>query len=248
VTGVFLENLVPDEKEVMEKLQTTKYFDWRVDESSPEADEKIKAIENNIALFKEACDRRAVQFEILRDDGVPAAEIIAESRYADVVVTDAATSFKKVFERTPTHFVNDILKDAECPVIIAPGSFEGIERIIFTYDGTRSSAFAMKQFTYLFPQFEDKCVTVFHVNDGAEWTAGEKRKLTRWLQNRYSAIGFETVEGNASDELLSYLLPKRKVLIIMGAYGRSEFSMLLKRSHADVLLKSINQPIFIAHC
>lgn len=248
VTGVFLENLIGEEKKLLKKAESTKIMDYRVSESSPEINEKINGIKNTISTFKEACKRRGVSFTIYREKGVPASEMVEESRYADIIVTDAATSFKKEFEGTPTNFVKDILKEAECPVIIAPERFEGVDRIIFAYDGTRSSAFAIKQFTYLFPQFDDKSVTVFHVNENKKWTEEEKKKLTGWLQNRYSAIGFETVEGNASDKLLSYLLPKRNVLIVMGAYGRGEFSMFLKRSHADIIFQTINQPIFIAHC
>ena len=33
----------------------------------------------------------------------------------------------------------------------------------------------------------------------------------------------------------------------MGAYGRSKISQLFKKSKADVLIKTITQPIVIAH-
>lgn len=247
VTGIFLENVLGDEKKVLQIVGGSNYLDSIDDEGFPEIDKKLKT-NQNVSLFKKVCKRKSVRYTIEREEGVPGFEMITESRYADIIVTDTATSFKSTLEGTPTAFLKNLLKDTECPVVVAPPVFEGIDRIIFTYDGTRSSAFAMKQFTYLFPQFEDKSVTVFHVNDGATWTEDEKRKLTGWLQNHYSAIGFETVEGNASEELLSYLHSKRNAFVVMGAYGRSELSMLLKRSHADILLKTINHPIFIAHC
>ena len=247
VTGVFLERGDAYESAVSKGLQGRRYFNWQVDKSSPQVAEKIDSIEAGIAIFKEACARRAVQYTIYRYRGVPAAEMLAESQYADIIVTDAATSFSKVLEGTPTNFVRDVLTNAECPVIIAPENFEGVDRIIFAYDGSASSVFAIKQFTYLFPEFADKNVTVFHVNEDLELGEEEKWKLAGWLRNRYRAIDFETVAGSACNELFSYLLLKKNVFIVLGAYGRNSFSQFCKNSHADILMKTIAQPIFIAH-
>ena len=33
----------------------------------------------------------------------------------------------------------------------------------------------------------------------------------------------------------------------MGAYGRNDLSQFFKISHADILIKTVTQPIFIAH-
>ncbi len=247
VTGIFLERGDTDERAVSKEMQGRRYFNRVGDEYATQVAEKINSSEANIAIFRETCERKRVQYAIHRDRGVPAAEMIAESRYADIIVTDAATSFRKVSEGPPTNFVRDLLTNAECPVIIAPESFEGVDRIIFAYDGSASSVFAMKQFTYLFPRFEDRNVTVFHVNENRELVEDEKRKVAEWLENHYAAVCFETVAGSACNELFSYLLLKKNVFIVMGAYGRSSFSQFCKNSHADILMKTITQPIFIAH-
>ena len=139
VTGAFLENLVVDRKPLLKNIQGKAYVEWDIDEGSPELIEKRKQIENNIRQFKEACSRRSVNCIVYREKGIPAAEMVTESRFADIIVTDIATSFKKVFEGSPTHFVKDLLKDSECPVIIAPERFDGIDGIVFTYDGSRSA-------------------------------------------------------------------------------------------------------------
>ena len=177
VTGIFLENLVADEKPVLVKMQGFRYLDWEVDESSPEVQEKRRRIDGNVKLFTEACEKRSVISAIHRCEGAPAIEMLSGSRFADVIVTDAATSFKRVFEGSPTHFVKDILEDSECPVIIAPEKFDAIDEIIFTYDGSASCVFAMKQFTYLFPELADKKVTIFHVNENGTWPDDEKALL-----------------------------------------------------------------------
>ena len=139
------------------------------------------------------------------------------------------------------------MEDSECPVIIAPEKFDAIDEIIFTYDGSASCVFAMKQFTYLFPELADKKVTIFHVNENGTWPDDEKKQLTSWVQNHFSAVGFDSRNGDPTYELLAYLFLKKNIFIVMGAYGRSAFSRYFKHSTADILMKTITQPIFIAH-
>jgi hypothetical protein len=75
-----------------------------------------------------------------------------------------STSFNKRYDGTPTELVKEILKETECHVIISPASFDGIAELIFAYDGSKSAAFAIKQFTYLFPEFTDRKAIVLRVN------------------------------------------------------------------------------------
>lgn len=247
VTGVFLENLVAEEKPVFQKAYGTTYLDWEIDESSPEYQNKQKLVDKNIALFKQACENRSVNCSVHRDRNLPAREIVNESRYADIVIVDAATSFNKRFEGTPTEFVKDVLKDAECPVIIAPESFDGIDEIIFTYDGSPSAAFAIKQFTYLLPELKDKKAIIFQVNEKGLWADQDKYNFKEWLQNHYSSIIFEVLKGDTDDKLFDYLFKKKNVFIVMGSYGRPAVSRFFRRSHADRIIQTITQPIFISH-
>jgi hypothetical protein len=247
VTGVFLENQVADEKPVLKSLAGTAYLDWESDATSDEYLEKQRIIDTSIQRFKEACENRSVRYSIHRDRGVPAKEVVAESRFADIIVTDATSSFNKTFEGTPTEFVKDLLKDSECPVIIAPESFEAIDEIVFTCDGSSSSVFAMKQFTYLFPELSDKKVTALQVNKSGHWEDIDKYNMREWLKDHYSSIGFEALEGDTDDRLFDYLFKRKNVLVVMGAYGRSSLSRFFKHSEADFLINILTQPIFIAH-
>src|SRR5688572_26128489 len=129
VTGVFLENTVAEERPVLKKMYGIPSLDWEEDEQSAERKAKMDLIEKNIVLFKERCITEEAVHCVHRDRGVPAKELIAESRFADILVVDSKTSFKKHYERTPTEFVKDVLKKAECPVIIAAEDFGGIDEI-----------------------------------------------------------------------------------------------------------------------
>ncbi len=197
--------------------------------------------------LQRACSDRGIAVKIRYGGQSPLAAILKESRYADLVVLEASTSFRKNYEGTPTDFVKDVLKDAECPVVIAPEVFEPIEEIVFTYDGSASSVFAMKQFTYLFPELDEMKVTVLHIDEDRHWDDEEKRELGSWLQNHYSSVGFDSKSGDTTYELLASLFLRRNVFIVMGAYGRNAVSRFFRHSEADLLLKTISRPIFIAH-
>lgn len=247
VTGVFLENLVAEERPVLKQMHGLAYVDREVDEKSAEHKAKMELIEKNISFFKEGCINREVSYSLYRDRGVPAREMLEESRFADVMVVDAETSFNKRYEGSPTEFVRDILKKCECPVIIAPESFEAIDEIIFTYNGSASSVFAVKQFTYLFPQMHDKKVSIIQVNETGEWQDRDKYKFKEWLKGHYTDLHFEALKGNTDTKLFDYLFKRKNMFLVMGAYGRNALSQFFKRSHADLLIKTVTQPIFIAH-
>jgi hypothetical protein len=247
VTGAFLENFIADEKPVLEQTKGISYINWEIDKTSEEYKRKIEKIEKNIALFKEGCEKRGVRYSIHKDSGMPTKEVIAESRYADVLVLDAETSFSKKFEGVPTEFVKDILKDSECPVIVAPESFDGIDEIVLTYNGSKSSVYAIKQFCYLFPKLKDKKVTVIEIDEEGLCSAEEKEKFKEWLNGHYASIKLDVLKGETEAELFAYLLRKKNVFIVMGAYGRSAISQFFRHSRADLLIKTITQAIFIAH-
>ncbi|MEP7375713.1 MAG: universal stress protein [Chitinophagaceae bacterium] len=247
VTGVFLENLMSEERPVLKQVYGMAYADSVVDEKSDEHRVKLELLEKNISFFKEGCINRGVNYSLHRDRGVPALDLMDESRFADLIVVDAETSFNKRYEGSPTEFVKDILKNAECPVMIAPYNFEAIDEIKFTYNGSSSSVFAIKQFTYLFPQLHTKKVSVLQVNDTGEWKDPDKYKFKEWLNHHYTDFRFDALKGDADTNLLDCWLNRKNSVLVMGAYGRNALSRFFKASHADLLIKTVRQPIFIAH-
>jgi hypothetical protein len=247
VTGIFLENLKADEHPVLRKVHGAAYLDWEVDPTNPAYQDKQAMISKHIEFFRDACDSRSVRSTLHRDCGVPAKEIIHESRFADLIIIDPETSFKSRHEGAPSSFAKEVLAHAECPVVIAPQSFDSIDEIIFTYDGSASSVFAIKQFTYLFPGLAEKRTIIVQVNEQGIWEDQDKYNFKEWLQNHYSAIGFEVLKGDAEDKLFDYLFKRKNSFVVMGAYGRSAVSRYFKHSKSDRLMRTITQPLFISH-
>ncbi len=247
LTGVFLEDIYYGETPITHTTQGEAYMDSTAVKDTRDSHEKKGITEENIREFKLACECREVQTLIHRDRGVPAEEIIEESRFADIIVIDAETSFAKRNESLPGRFVKDVLEESECPVIISPYSFESIDEIIFSYNGTKSSVFAIKQFTYLFPELRQKKAIIVSVRPNGDESVEEQFKMKEWLKNHYNEVEFVILKGEPSDQLFGYLIEKKNGIVVMGAYGRSMLSRFFKPSHARLIVKTVNLPIFIAH-
>lgn len=246
LTGVFLEDVLSGNRPISQTMQGSPYPN-SISMTKPAEEEKTSVTADSIRHFKLSCDCRGVATLVHRDRGVPSAEISEESRFADLIIVDADTSFTRSNEPPPGRFVKDVLVDSECPVIIAPYSFYGLDDIYFFYNGTRSSVFAIKQFTYLFPELKEKKVTVVSASKNGEETLAEQFKMKEWMKNHYTDVEYVLLNGDPSDELFGYLIEKKNGIVVMGAYGRGMLSRFFKPSHARLIVKSINLPIFISH-
>jgi hypothetical protein len=203
--------------------------------------------QENIQQFRDACQNRGVNCYFHAEQAATADEFIRESRFADLLIIDPSISYGTKKESTPTTLVKDILSECECPVVIAPYDFEGIDEILVAYDGSASAVFAIKQFTYLFPKLADRKLTILQVTENDEITITEKDRLRELVQMHYSSIGFHLLNGKAENELFGYLIGKKNAFVVMGAFGRTMLSGLFRRSTADILVQAVDLPIFVAH-
>jgi len=250
LTGVFLEGTPEGGEPGIQRLEEAEIMQreepeavGRVSGESCAADPVLQ----HVHRFREACLCREVRARVHRDRGVPVEDILLESRFSDLIVVDPETSFHHIDKGFPGRFIRDVLLAAECPVLVSPYSFDSLEEVIFAYNGTSSSVFAIKQFTYLFPEFKHKKAVVVNVRNGEESAIEEQFKMKEWLSAHYEAVDFVLLKGDASDELFGYLLGRKNAIVVLGAYGRGILSRFLKPSHASLLLRTINLPIFIAH-
>jgi len=240
LTGVFLDGL-PD-PQPGEGLRTSEPV--LAGEMSGWPDDPVL---RQVSRFREACVSQEVAASVYREKGVPLGEILRESRFSDLIVVDPETPFRAVGTEFPGRFIRDVLLAAECPVIVSPYGFDGLEEVIFAYNGSGSSVFSIKQFTYLFPMLRHKKAVVVQVSKEGDEAVKEVSDMKDWLSAHYAAVELVALKGEVSDELFGYLLEKKKGVVILGAYGRGILSRFLKPSHASLLLRTINLPIFIAH-
>ncbi|MCF2494104.1 universal stress protein [Dyadobacter chenhuakuii] len=207
--------------------------------------EEMRAI--YMETFTKICEDRGVRHSINPDLTSPREGLIQESRFSDLLVIAKDTSLEHKTGQSPSDFIRDIIVKAECPVIVAPITFTEIDEILLAYDESRSSAFAVKQFSYLFPEMDELKLTMLHVNESGHENELQREKLSHWLSAHFNYAAFKAVSGKAGPELYKYLYDKKRTLVIMGSYGRTSFSTLLSPSTADSLLENLDLPFFFAH-
>ncbi|HSC40098.1 MAG TPA: hypothetical protein VLD19_19575, partial [Chitinophagaceae bacterium] len=176
-TAVFLDKPVAEEIPVLKRALGSSYVETVLASDIPGVREKKELQVKNAQLYKEIFDNNGLGCLQQQVHGAPLTELIAESRFADALVVDPQTSFEEKTDEVPTRFVKEVLSKSECPVIIAPFSFYGIDEIVFAYDGSCSSMFAMKQFVQLFPDFRNTKVTVLQVAEKESIPQGDKEKV-----------------------------------------------------------------------
>src|SRR5688572_23968362 len=186
LSGIFLENLQEEALPARRSLLGNPYIETIVLEDIAENKETLKLANETIHLFEKACNNQGLHSTIHCAEGIPEDEIILQSRFADLLILDGEMSFDERKEGTPTSFVRDLLREIECPMVIAPFSFYGVEEIVFAYDGSASSVYAIKQFAYLFPELTANNLTILQVNPKEEGVITDKDKLSELLQPHFS--------------------------------------------------------------
>ncbi|MBL7696894.1 MAG: universal stress protein [Chitinophagaceae bacterium] len=174
-------------------------------------------------------------------------EIYLQSRFADLMIITADAEVVSEDEDIPSELATTVLKNAECPVFIAPLTFKEMNEIVFTYDGSPSSVFAIKQFTHLFPNLSELPVTFLEVNKDGSGDIRYKESITEYLADHYKYVNEMVLRGRPENELFSYFLEKKEVIVVMGSFGRMLISSIFHRSTATLLLKTTSLPVFISH-
>lgn len=246
LTGFFLERQVVDEQILFAQSEEKTLIDAIVITEESNDEREAFLTEESIRHFTDITEKEGVHAFIEFGKGAVTSDIIGRSRFADVLVLNAATSISGYEENAPSHFVKEILLAAECPVIISPEIFNGIDNIVFCYDGSKSSVFAMKQFTYLFPEFKYTRAKVIYLNKDREFLEEDRQAVTEWLNYHYSDVEFVALGENAIEFFFNYLLQKRNDLVVMGAYGRGLLASFFKNEGKQTY-RTTSLPIFISH-
>ena len=243
LTAFFLEDLVREE--VILQREEGNEVDLIFIRESANDKGSAELRDRNILVFRELVRKAGVPVSIYLDKGIPARDIVAESRFADLLVIDAATSFSAMYEGPPTRFVKDILQEAGCPVVISPESFVDIENIIFCYEGNKSSLYAMKQFSYLFHELRYKRVKVIDLSVGE--FPEDKQRITEWIRCHYNDVEWIAAEPEAAGALFNYLLRKKNDFVVMGAYGKGLLASFFEKDPEEGTTRTTSLPIFVAH-
>jgi K+-sensing histidine kinase KdpD len=124
-----------------------------------------------------------------------------------------------------------------------------IDKIILLYDGEPSSVYAIKMFSYLLPQLKYLDTEVVTVkSEKRSLHLPDNRLMKEFMKRHFPNAFYKVMKGYAEDEIVKYLKQQNEnTLVVLGAYRRNSVSRWFRESMADILMKELKLPLFIAH-
>lgn len=247
LVGVFLNEFIYHSYSVYEAMTTYKDYE----EVLKKLDAKDEEKREKAALeFQRICEKEGVHFSIHKNKDIAIQELKRESMFADLIIINESETFTKYKEPLPTRFIKDLLGDVQCPVLVVPSAFKPVDKIILLYDGAPAALYAIKMFSYILGNPQNLPVEVFTVKEKKKQSlhVPDNKLMREFIKRHFPKATFTVIKGDAEMEISNYLRnhPENE-MVVLGAYQRSEVSRWFKMSMADVLMKELNMPLFIAH-
>jgi hypothetical protein len=247
LVGVFLDDFIYHSYSVYQAITSYENYEAILEAfNQRDAEKRSQAV----VLFQGACEAAGVHFSIHRDKDVATQEIQRESLFADLVITSKTETFSNDPETPPTRFIKELLTDVQCPVLLVPSTYRRIDEVVLLYDEKPSSIHAFKMFSYILQDILHLPVEVYTVEEhprvDAHLTAASPKK--EFFDMHFAGAKFQREKGVAA-ELVPAHLATRPVckLVVCGADKRSFLSKKIRPGMAEVLMKQLDEPLFIAH-
>lgn len=198
--------------------------------------------------FIEKCNSIGIRYKMDKIESSWNVErFVKESRFADLAVISEQLFYKDLINSQPNLFMREALHFTECPVLIIPESFTGIDRIILAYDGKKESVFALKQFTQMFRQFNDLPIEFVFIKEWEKDEIPDKQLLKEYSNAHFDAGNTRELNIIEHHSFSHWLKKFRNALVITGSFSRSSVSMFIRPSFVNRIIENNQVPIFIAH-
>lgn len=210
--------------------------------------EESEAIQKNILHFEELCKEHGIKYTIHKDFydfALP--ELKKESRFADLLIISSEKFYENMAEDVNNEYMEDAIHHSECPVIVIPEEFEFPKRNILTYDGSGSSVYAIKQFAYLFPDLCQNETLLLYAKDDKTDNLPEEEYIKELTSQHYPNVTIEKLHLNPKKHFTTWLAEEGNVLLVSGAYSKSNIASLFHKSFISQAIGTHKLPVFIAH-
>jgi nucleotide-binding universal stress UspA family protein len=246
LTGIFLDDITYTSYKFHELMFTEGITDKKIkDLAKIDTDTRNDAV----AIFKTACNKAALQYNVHREKNTAMQALLHESIYADLLFIDAGETLTHYEEKTPTRFIRTLLTDVQCPVMVLPSKYKPIEKIVILYDGEPSAVHAIKMFHYTLASLAHLPVEILSIkNTEQSFHVPDTKLMKEFMKRHFPKAHYTVLKGIPEVSIISHLKEEhRNVLVITGAYRRSAISRWFRTSMADILMKELKVPVFVAH-
>ncbi|THU39527.1 hypothetical protein FAM09_13565 [Niastella caeni] len=211
-------------------------------------EEDAAAVEKNIERFTSLCQLANIEYRVHKDfTDFALPGLKKETRFADLLILGSESFYENIGVNEPNSYLKEAIHNAECPVLVVPEQFEFPEKNILAYDGSDSSAYAIKQFAYLFPEFTDNKTVLIYARANDEISFPEEQNIEELCSRHFPDLTFFKLGIDPKKYFALWSSEKKGSILVSGAYGRSSFSMMFKRSFVSDVIRDHKLPVFIAN-
>jgi nucleotide-binding universal stress UspA family protein len=246
LTGVFLNDITYHSYKIYE-LITDEGVSGPRQKELEEKDERTRAEAK--LRFEKTCQEAGIEYTVHKDRNIAIQELLHESIYADLLIIDKNETFTHYNENPPTRFIRELLEQVQCPVMIVPSEYTAINKIMLLYDGEPSSVYAIKMIDYTIEAAKKYAAEVLSVTDFEDSLhLPDNRLMKEFMKRHFPNAVYKVSKGLPEVEILKSLATEPPgTMIVLGAYQRGMISRWFRQSMADLLLKQLQLPLFIAH-
>lgn len=200
-----------------------------------------------VSLFAEMAGKENLDYTIHHDRNISLNELVSESSYADLLVIENKETMTFYAENPPTHFLKNLLHEIHCPVLVVPGEYKKINKVLFLYDGEPWSVTAIKMFSYLFREYGEVQAEVLTVKSIKHNQHDLNNHLLKeYMKTHFPHTVYTILNGIPDIEIINHLKYRHEnELIVLGSYHRGKLSRLMRPSIVEALMQEINTPLFI---
>lgn len=213
-----------------------------------ESMKESSSVRDNIMRFENFCEKLGIEHSVHEDfEDLAIPTLIRETRFSDLLIIGSETFFHVPGIDDPSEALKDTLHGVECPVIVVPEEFDFPHTNILAYDGSSSSVYAIKQFAYLFPELAINKTLLIHLSEKDDEELPERENIEELASRHFRNLSLTNFEKNSKEHLEKWLAGERDTILVCGAFGRSLFSRMIRKSFVSDIIKQHQIPVFIAH-
>ncbi|TDH29245.1 hypothetical protein EXU57_04040 [Segetibacter sp. 3557_3] len=214
---------------------------------APDNDDEA-AMNANKLRFKQHCEQNLLKYRLHNDcSSFPFRDLKKETRFSDVMVLGEQLFLNQLPRQQRFTYLTDTLHTSECPVVVVPEAYDFPQYNILAYDGSSESAFAIKQFAYIFPELARNPTMLVYVQPDESKEIPEMDFIEELATQHYVHLTFFKLNIDPALHFGTWLENSLSSILVSGAYGRSIISQFIKRSFVTDPVREHLLPVFICH-
>lgn len=215
--------------------------------------EFYEKIQNDLRAFAENCLKQCVEkgkegsIEVSTEivEGFPAAELCEESRSGDLLVIGQQgenAHFKRSVIGSTTE---DLVRTSPRPILVVPSKREKIEKVLFPYDGSRTSEAALLFYANTLKGLSTNFVMLC-VGDGEEGDHCVQEEED-YIKQHGLPLKIEKRDGHPTQIVTEMVGEENFDMILVGSHGRNTIKDYLLGSTTSNLIRNSSIPILVVY-